>query len=100
MNNTNNNLRAVALPGLGMARKPKTRKSKQQKQCELAEAVGINPFVRWEDVWQFGDPHGVGKIWPDLEERIRTRMAEVQKRFQSCCHTPSYRSHTHRSHEA
>lgn len=50
----------------------------QQSLVRLARFYGIDPFVKWEDVWPFGDPHDVGKFKADLEDQIIA--AELKRR--------------------
>ena len=44
----------------------------------LAGFYGIEPYIKFEDVWPFGDSHDVGKIKPDLEDQIIA--AELKRR--------------------
>lgn len=48
-----------------------------QRLVRLAELYGINPYVTFEDVWPFGDPHDVGKVHPQLVLKIEAREAEI-----------------------
>ena len=43
----------------------------------LATLYGINPYVEFSDVWPFGDPHDVGKVHPQLADKIKAREAEI-----------------------
>lgn len=46
---------------------------------QLAKLYGINPYVEFNDVWPFGDPHDVGKVHPHLEKKIKAHEAKIKK---------------------
>lgn len=49
------------------------------KLVKLAKLYGIDPYIKFEDIWPFGDPHDVGKIKPNLQKLIEQKEAEINK---------------------